>query len=260
MNEILTNLKAVKPNLRSPTVWVAVLALSICLVIVAAILLSKPSPKQNSNTYLSGTKAYRYSTLVNSNIQGTITSMEFSHPKEFTLFPKLGNIQKNVYMHTVKNSQGKTMTLGSIVGYATHLVIDGNPPVDLSAMRNSFNSDSSSYQTYAKTVSITGFLSNEVTAAYYPGVDNSKTLVDLGKPFIITTSYLNTDTWQFPFTAQNDTSPDQKVQGIIIFHLGKSTSIYNGYNYFMLSSQNNNWQPNQPVWHQIISSLKITDK
>jgi len=185
--------------------------------------------------------------------------MEFLRPKVFSLSSSDSTLLKSSYVHSGKSNQGNQAVLGSIVGYAPHYIIDENPTIDLSAVRNSFN-NASDYQNYAKQAYITSFLSDEMNTSYFAGTNGSNTSVSLSQPKTITTNNLATDTWQFPFTATNSGKPNVKVQGEVVFHLGKDTSVYNGYDYLMISTVDYNWQPNQSIWQQIVNSLKITDK
>ena len=248
------NKQIAKPTNRPGKFWLIII-LVVCIGVIIAIAVGK-NKNQSEN---SGFTAYNYSTLVDSKVIGSRTSIEFQRPKEFSPSVKNSSILQSTYVHKGQDNQGSSAIIGDITGFAPHYILDENPTIDLSAVRNSFNT-ASDYQNYAKQVYITSFLSKTVTSSYYAGANSSDTTITLGQPKSITTDNLQSDTWQFPFTASNSNKSDLKVQGEVIFHLGKDTNVYNGYDYLMLSTVDASWQPNQNIWQQIVNSLKITEK
>jgi hypothetical protein len=65
-----------------------------------------------------------------------------------------------------------------------------------------------------------------------------------------TSNFIKTNAWRIDFTVTNP-SINQSGQGSLVYVLGRNT-----YYYFMIFADKNNWQSNQPVWNQLLTSLK----
>jgi len=242
-----------------------ILPLVILALIAGAIIVTVLQRDNNTGNKLAQSQqaagaatVYNYTTLTSSKVEGTLTSLEFNRPKEFTKDTKASTIQKDVYAHT-GSSNKQLAVLGGISAYATHPIIADNPPIDLDAAKNAFNSGSG-YQAYLKSMGINDFITSELAHRYYGDDKSSQVNLTINKPSKFTNPNIKGNAWLFSFKASGTDQTSSGILGNLVFALGKSTDVYNGYNYLMLSTLDYNWQPNQQVWQQVIDSLKITEK
>lgn len=211
----------------------------------------------SSSTQLS---SYIYKTLVDSKVDGTVNSIEFSRPKEFSLSTKDSSLVKGEYVHTDTNASKQLAVVGGITAYTFHPIIADNPPVDIGAAKKAFNDQKNSdYQTYLKSLGINDFLSSELTHRYFGDIPATQVKLAIQRPTVLTTSNLKADTWLISFSAQSNSNSNQTVKGDLVFAIGNSTSVYNAFNFVTISTLDYNWQPNQAIWQQVIDSVKITD-
>lgn len=238
--------------------FIAIIFIAIVVAVTVAVLSARHPDKQAAQNNSQGS-AYRYNDLIDSKVIGSATSLEFQRPKEFTARSRESTLLRGEYVHIGYGANKQTAVLGDITAFAPHYIIADNPPVDLSAVAQSFNSGSG-YQTYLGTLHINDFILGELANRYYPNLKMAQVKMSIDKPSILTNTNIKKNAWLFSFKAQGPDQTDAVVQGDLVFAIGKSTSVYNGYNYLMIATPDYNWQANMQVWNRVINSFNYTDK
>lgn len=188
---------------------------------------------------------YSYSQLSNYTLGGASAGdgMSFSRPVELggSKDLKAGGTSINFDQSVSKNSQNIDIAKLN----ATSVTYKTSPQYIKSVAAAITNPQSSSYNTILAPIK--QFVAAGVGYNY---------AVTFSTPVALTTSNFKSNAWSLDFTAKpfnsaiNPLLPN--MQGKAVFAIGKKT-----YYYFFVSAVDYNWQANQSVFGQVISSLKI---
>jgi hypothetical protein len=240
-----------------------VFVIVVLLIVVLAVAVFTAFAKSDSNqskqpsVEITTGPSYKYSSLVDTELKGRLSTIDFKRPKEFTL--KVGESGTSIaeYTHAGADNKHQLAQIGAASAYTSHPII-ANDPVDLTKLADAFNSASGNdYQTYLNKAGITTFVNTELSKRYFDNKPASQFKTTINRPTKLTNANIKNNAWLFDFSSQYN---DKKISGQVAFALGPSTDTLNSYYYLMLSTVDYNWQANSQVWHQVFDSMKIAEK
>jgi len=175
----------------------------------------------------------KYTQLNNTSTNGFIG---FLKPAQFKL---RADVQPLEFLQTVGKGSQPKVTIGFIADEYGQL-----DPSFIAKVNASTGSSDPATSAFAQARDQTRkFTSNEF-------ISNYSLVFDDPQPF--NNGQLSANAWSMNFTATNS---KHTYKGKAIFFFGKHT-----YSYFVLSSLDQDWQPNQAIWQKITDSLRLVEK